>query len=165
MNAVYGQGRGVSNRTRGVVMVEIHNPKRLGEIVVGCLFALMALTIMIAGCASQGTMPATMQTQLDLGSCGFTWKTADTPEKLKQVEALPQRQIVRHEKDGKAYYIYADARDCKCVYIGDEKAYQQYKQFVYDKRMDRKNDLAAEQTAIMSVDPNFWSIFGHGPEN
>jgi hypothetical protein len=146
-------------------MGRIRNLRGFGEGALGLLLALIALATMMTGCASQGTMPATMQTQLDLGSCGFTWKTADTPEKLKQVEALPQRQIVRHEKDGKAYYIYADARDCKCVYIGDEKAYQQYKQFVYDKRMDRKNDLAAEQTAIMSMDPNFWSIFGHGPEN
>ncbi len=102
---------------------------------------------------------------MDLGSCGFSWKIADTPEKMKQLEALPQRQIVPHQKDGKIYYIYADARDCKCVYIGDEKAYQQYKQFVADKRMDKKDDIAAEQTAIMSIDPNFWSIFGHGPEN
>jgi hypothetical protein len=160
-----GKGAGFRIEREVNVMVEIHNPKRLGEIVVGCLLALIALTLMMTGCASQGTMPATMQTQLDLGSCGFTWKTADTPEKLKQVEALPQRQIVRHEKDGKAYYIYADARDCKCVYIGDEKAYQQYRQYVYEKRSERMEDIAAGQTAIMSVDPNFWSIFGHGPEN
>ena len=108
-------------------------------------------------------MPTTMQTQLDLGSCGFTWKIADTPEKMKQLEALPQRQIVPHQKDGKIYYIYADARDCKCVYIGDEKAYQQYKQFVADKRMDRKDDIAAEQTALIAMDSNFWGVFGPWP--
>jgi len=121
------------------------------------------LTTMMTGCASQGTMPATMQTQLDLGSCGFTWKIADTPEKMKQLEALPQRQIVPHQKDGKVYYIYADARDCKCVYIGDEKAYQQYRQFVYDKRMDRKNDIAAEQAATITMDLGFWGAFGPWP--
>ena len=146
-------------------MEGIRNLRGSGKGALGLLLALIALTTMMTGCASQGTMPATMQTQLDLGSCGFTWKIADTPDKMKQLEALPQRQIVPHKKDGKIYYIYADARDCKCVYIGDEKAYQQYKQFVYEKRQDRKDDIAAEQTAIMSVDPNFWSIFGHGPEN
>jgi len=146
-------------------MERIRNPRGSGKGALGLLLALIALTTVMTGCASQGTMPATMQTQLDLGSCGFTWKIADTPDKMKQLEALPQRQIVPHKKDGKIYYIYADARDCKCVYIGDEKAYQQYKQFVYEKRQDRKDDIAAEQTAIMSMDPNFWSIFGHGPEN
>jgi len=143
----------------------IRNRKYVGERVLGCLVALIALTMMITGCAGQGKWTAADQTQVDLGSCGFTWKIADTPEKMKQLEALPQRQIVPHQKDGKLYYIYADARDCKCVYIGDEKAYQQYKQFVHEKRQDRKDDIAAEQTAIMSMDPNFWSIFGHGPEN
>ena len=146
-------------------MEGIRNLRGSGKGALGLLLALIALTTVMTGCASQGTMPATMQTQLDLGSCGFTWKIADTPEKMKQLEALPQRQIVPHQKDGKLYYLYADARDCKCVYIGDEKAYQQYKQFVYEKRQDRKDDIAAEQTAIMSMDPNFWSIFGHGPEN
>jgi hypothetical protein len=147
------------------VMGEIHNPKGIGHVAMSCLLALIALAMMLTGCASQGKWTAADQTQVDLGSCGFTWKIADTPDKMKQLEALPQRQIVPHKKDGKIYYIYADARDCKCVYIGDEKAYQQYKQFAYEKRRDRKDDIAAEQTAIMSVDPNFWSIFGHGPEN
>jgi hypothetical protein len=148
-----------------LAMEEIRRSKSVCEVALGCLLALIALAMMLTGCASQGKWTAADQTQVDLGSCGFTWKIADTPDKMKQLEALPQRQIVPHKKDGKIYYIYADARDCKCVYIGDEKAYQQYKQFVYEKRQDRKDDIAAEQTAIMSVDPNFWSIFGHGPEN
>ena len=144
-------------------MEGIRNPRGSGKGALGLLLALIALTTMMTGCASQGTMPATMQTQLDLGSCGFTWKIADTPEKMKQLEALPQRQIVPHQKDGKVYYIYADARDCKCVYIGDEKAYQQYRQFVYDKRMDRKNDIAAEQAATITMDLGFWGAFGPWP--
>jgi hypothetical protein len=144
-------------------MEGIRNLRGSGKGALGLLLALIALTTMMTGCASQGTMPATMQTQLDLGSCGFTWKIADTPEKMKQLEALPQRQIVPHQKDGKVYYIYADARDCKCVYIGDEKAYQQYRQFVYDKRMDRKNDIAAEQAATITMDLGFWGAFGPWP--
>jgi hypothetical protein len=140
-------------------MEEIRRSKSVCEVALGCLFALIALTMMMTGCASQGKWTAADQTQVDLGSCGFTWKIADTPEKMQHLEALPQRQIVPHQKDGKIYYVYADARDCKCVYIGDEKAYQQYKQFVAEKRMDRKADIAAEQTAIMSMDPNFWGLF------
>jgi hypothetical protein len=148
---------------RGVVMGMIRNRKCVGERILDCLVALIALAMMLTGCASQGKWTAADQTQVDLGSCGFTWKIADTPEKMKQLEALPQRQIVPHQKDGKIYYIYADARDCKCVYIGDEKAYQQYKQFVYEKRQDRKDDIAAEQTALIAMDSNFWSIFGPWP--
>jgi hypothetical protein len=140
-------------------MREIDKPKCIDKVAVGCLLTLVALLVMITGCASQGTF----QTQMDLGSCGFAWKIADTPEKMKQVESFPQRQIVRHEKDGKVYYIYADARDCKCVYIGDEKAYQQYKQFVFEKRQDRRDDIAAEQSATITMDSSFWGVFGPLP--
>lgn len=146
-----------------IVFGKIDKPKCIGEVALGCLLALIALGMMVTGCASQGTLPGTLQTQLDLGSCGFQWKVADTPEKLKHVESFPQRQIVRHEKDGKPYYIYADARDCKCVYVGDEKAFQQYKQFVYEKRLDRKDDSAAEQAATITMDSNFWGVFGPLP--
>jgi hypothetical protein len=156
----YGQEPSVSNRIiEVIVMREIHNAKVVGEFALGCLLALIACVMMITGCASQGTF----QTQMDLGSCGFSWKIADTPEKLKQVESFPQRQIARREKDGKVYYIYADARDCKCVYIGDEKAYQQYKQFVFEKRQDRRDDIAAEQTATITMDSSFWGVFGPLP--
>jgi hypothetical protein len=143
-----------------IVMGEMDKPKCMGEVALGCLLTLIALGMMITGCASGGAMGGTMQTQLDLSSSGFTWKIADTPEKLKQVESFPQRKIVRHKKDGKDYYIYADARDCKCVYIGDEKAYQQYRQLVYEKRKEREEDIAAEQTAIIARDADFWGVFG-----
>ena len=127
-------------------MLEIQNPIRLGKSILGYLLALTAVAMMFAGCASQGTMTAADQTQIDLGSCGFTWKIADTPEKLKKLESLPQRQILRREKDGKVYYIYADARDCKCIYVGDEKAYQQYKQFVYEKKLEKPEYIGPWQS-------------------
>jgi hypothetical protein len=145
------------------VMERIRNPQSFGKGPLGLLLALIALAAVLAGCASQGKWTAADQAQMDLGSCGFSWKIADTPEKMKQLEALPQRQIVPHQKDGKLYYIYADARDCKCVYIGDEKAYQQYKQFVYEKRQDRKDDIAAERTADIAMFSDFWNIFGPTP--
>jgi len=144
-------------------MERIRNPRSFGKGPLGLLLALIALAAVLAGCASQGKWTGADQTQVDLGSCGFTWKVADTPEKLKHVESFPQRKIVRHEKDGKYYYIYADARDCKCVYVGDEKAYQQYRQFVYEKRQDRKDDIAAEQAATVTMDSNFWGVFGPWP--
>jgi hypothetical protein len=141
-------------------MAKIHKPKCIDEVGLGWLILLLALGLLITGCAS--SQQRAFQTQLDLGSCGFQWKIADTPEKLKKLEALPQRKILRHEKDGKVYYIYADARDCKCVYFGDEKAYQQYKQFVYEQRQNRRLDIEAAETPTVS---NFWDVFGLGLSN
>jgi hypothetical protein len=138
-------------------MGEIHKPKCLEEVTLCCLVALVALGLLITGCAS--SQQRSFQTQLDLGSSGFHWKVADTPEKLKQLESLPQRKILRHEKNGKDYYIYADARDCKCIYVGDEKAFQQYKQFVFQQRQDSKLDVEAAEAATMT---GFWNVWGWG---
>jgi hypothetical protein len=135
-------------------MANIHKPKRADKVAFGCFLSLVAVGFLITGCASQQTA---FQTQLDLGSCGFHWKVADTPEKLKKLGSLPQRKLLRHEKDGKYYYIYADARDCKCVYVGDEKAFQQYKQFVFEQRQDSKLDVEAADAAVMS---GFWDMWG-----
>jgi hypothetical protein len=141
-------------------MGEIHVSKWIQKVGLGWLILLVALGLLITGCAS--SQQRAFQTQLDLGSCGFQWKVADTPEKLKKLESLPQRKILRHEKDGKYYYIYADARDCKCIYVGDEKAYQQYKQFVYEQRQDRKLDIEAAETADMD---NLWDWYSLGLSN
>jgi hypothetical protein len=141
-------------------MGEIHVSKGIQKVGLGWLIFLVALGLLIVGCAS--SQQRAFQTQLDLGSCGFQWKVADTPEKLKKLESLPQRKILRHEKDGKYYYIYADARDCKCIYVGDEKAYQQYKQFVYEQRQDRKLDIEAAETADMD---NLWDWYSLGLSN
>ena len=135
-------------------MANIHKPKRADKVALGCLLSLVAVGFLITGCASQ---QRAFQRQLDLGSCGFHWKVADTPEKLKKLESLPQRKILRHEKDGKYYYIYADARDCKCVYVGDEKAFLQYKQFVFEQRQNSKLDVEAADAAAMS---GFWDMWG-----
>ncbi len=137
-------------------LAKLEFSKRIGS---GRLGLLVALGIMFAGCAT--TTP--MQTEMDLGSCGFKWKVADTPEKLKHLETLPQRKIVRHQEEGKDYYIYADAQECKCVYVGDEKAYQEYKQLVYDRRKVSSANMDVEGMDTLSMDsmiPDFRKQFG-----
>jgi hypothetical protein len=135
-------------------MGENHRRKCIEGVLLGCLVALVALGLLITGCAT--SQQRAFQTQADLSSCGFHRKVADTPEKLKQLELLPQRKILRHEKDGKVYYLYADARDCKCIYVGDEKALQQYKQFLFQERQESKLDVEAAQPATMTGFSNVW---------
>ena len=62
-----------------------------------------------------------------LSAAGFDIKPADTPEKLANLQAMKQRKVVRREnKDGRLQFLYADAAVCRCVYVGDEQAYQRY---------------------------------------
>ena len=84
------------------------------------LIILMGLT----GCASMGAQ----DTEDMLSAAQFTMKKADTPNKLALLQALTQNKIMVHTKNGKNYYIYADAAQCQCLYAGTEINYQQYQQ-------------------------------------
>jgi hypothetical protein len=124
-----------------------------------CLIFLIALGTMSTGCATR----TAMQTQLDLGSCGFHWQAAETPGQMKHLESLPQRQMVRHKNDSKYFYVYADAKECKCIYFGNEKAYQQYIQLLRERHTETKKDIAIDEMNLTDRDSELskgWAAWG-----
>jgi hypothetical protein len=63
-----------------------------------------------------------------LSAAGFQQKLADTPEKMAHLQTMPQQDVTGHKDGDKPRYVYADATYCQCLYIGDEAAYQRYRQ-------------------------------------
>jgi hypothetical protein len=57
---------------------------------------------------------------------GFAVKYATTPEKKALLRSLPPDKLVKRTKDGKTYYVYADAERCNCAYVGTPEAYATY---------------------------------------
>jgi len=57
---------------------------------------------------------------------GFVVKYATTPEKAALLRSLPPDKLVTRTKDGKLYYVYADAAGCNCAYVGTPEAYARY---------------------------------------
>jgi hypothetical protein len=53
---------------------------------------------------------------------GFVVKYATTPEKSALLRSLPKDKLVTRRKDGKLYYVYADAARCNCAYVGTPEA-------------------------------------------
>jgi hypothetical protein len=47
------------------------------------------------------------QVEKMLVAADFKYKTADTPQQMERMQALPQRQFIRHQTDGDGYYPYA----------------------------------------------------------
>ncbi|CAB1079527.1 hypothetical protein D1AOALGA4SA_7237 [Olavius algarvensis Delta 1 endosymbiont] len=109
------------------------------------------LSIALAGCASIEKSNATDAQQM-LAAAGFKMKLADTPEKLAHLKTLTQRKVVPHDKDGKPVYIYADAEFCRCLYAGDEDAYDRY-----EKMVVRENVAEMNEAAEMN-----WGMWGPG---
>ena len=121
---------------------------------------ILAFVIALSGCAAIEKSNA-VDTERMLSASGFRMKFADTPEKLAHLQSLTQSKLVAHEKDGVLYYLYADAEFCKCLYVGNEKAYQEYQQLLIRRNIADMN----EQTAIMNQDAAMnWGMWGEwGP--
>jgi hypothetical protein len=103
---------------------------------------ILASGIALAGCAAVEKSNA-QDTQQMLAAAGFKMKLADTPEKLAHLKTLTQRKVVPHEQDGKPVYIYADAEFCRCLYAGDEEAYDRYEKMVVSENVAEMNEAGA----------------------
>ena len=58
---------------------------------------------------------------------GFVVKYATTPEKSRILKSLPPDKLVTRTKNGKLFYVYADAAGCNCAYVGTPQAFAAYR--------------------------------------
>ena len=117
---------------------------------------LVVLGIAVSGCATQQAIDRERM----LSASGFHVKVADTPEKLAHLKELTQHKVVPHEKDGKTVFVYADAKTCQCVYVGDEEAYQEFSQRLEQKKMQDVDRMIAEENRDASMN---WALWGPWP--
>jgi hypothetical protein len=106
------------------------------------VLGLSLLVLLFSGCATLEKESA-MDTERTLAMAGFRMKTADTPKQRANLQALTQHKLMRHEKDGKPVWVYADAAYCNCVYVGNEKAYQEYLNLTIKQGVALENTDAA----------------------
>ena len=86
-------------------------------------------------------------------AAGFRAVPADTPDKMARLEKMPDRLFTTTTRNGKRYYVLADRGGCKCMYVGNERAYQRNQDLEIkgeNATTDRANALAAEDAG--SVD-------------
>ncbi len=117
-----------------------------------CVTALAAsLGIFLPGC---GMMVE--DTEQMLSAAGFTMKVADTPEKLAHLETLTQHKLVHHTRDGKLYYVYADATVAKALFVGDEKAYQDFQKLQIQQNIADQNAMTSMENRDAYMNWNMW---------
>ena len=85
-------------------------------------FMLLPLALSIALAQQTIVIPNNLVTQ-----AGFIVKYATTPEKSAILRSLPPDKLVTRRRDGKLYYVYADATRCNCAYVGTPEAYAAYR--------------------------------------
>jgi len=123
----------------------------------GAVLAVMTIPV-LCGCAALDAVKAEDTEQL-LAAAGFKMSLAETPEKMAHARELTQLRLVPHEKDKGIVYVYADAENCRCVYAGDEAAYQRYQLLAVQKGLTDDQRSAAEVNENTAMD---WGMWGGG---
>ena len=95
------------------------------------------MAIGLAACASYAERYAQANEE-GLRAAGFTRRLADTPEKLASLQAMTQRRILVYTRLGQPYYVWPDARFCRCFYIGSEAQYQEYARLGFEKEWEHQ---------------------------
>ena len=107
---------------------------------------LVGLALGLAGCASYAERYAQANEE-GLRAAGFTVRPADTPEKLASLQGMTQRRILVYTRLGQPYYVWPDARFCRCFSrIGSEdQGHQEYARLGFEQRLARERQTAAEE--------------------
>ena len=114
------------------------------------LVVIVALGTVLVGCDAD--------TEQELSAAGFETKVADTPEKVAHLQTLPQCKLVRCVKDGKNYYVFADAKR-NCMWVGDEAAYQKFRYLQLQQDIADENMQAAMENNAATMRWEMWGPY------
>ena len=128
---------------------------------------VMLIFAFLIGCAGTGKMSPFQMDEM-LVRAGFQLHTADTPKKLDFLKSLPQNELVHKTYNEKMFYFYVDGSSCQCLYVGNEQAYQRFRQSVKEEQMDERIATTSNQAGYemknIDIDPNNpLNIEGHLP--
>jgi len=117
----------------------------------------------ISGCAILRTNEA-QQTDRLLSAAGFKMLPAYTPQKDELLSSLTPLKLQYRIRDAKTLFFYSDPYDCKCVYTGDQSAYDRFEKLAVEADIAKEEQEAAlmNEEAAMGFGPWGWAWLG-GP--
>jgi len=99
-----------------------------------------------------------LDTESTLSAAGFRRIAAKSPAELSQVSSLPPLELRYYIDNGHFRYRFADPEFCRCVFDGDQAAYQNYERLSVAAEKERSDRQAGQirreadqQTALDSV--------------
>jgi hypothetical protein len=131
----------------------------------------LTAALSLAACATQDSGPSKQEM---MTAAGFKMKMADTPTKLASLSKLPQHHFIHRQYKDKTLTLWADAAGCKCLYFGDQAAWEAYAQERLAKHLVEENENAAtmdseaammndQAAALNSMDWGAWGDAAWGP--
>jgi hypothetical protein len=87
---------------------------------------LLGVSLACSGCAMLGKNKVA-DTENRLLSAGFVRRQPVTQEDLARLEKAQPLKLVRATRNGRVIYVYPDPYTCKCIYVGTEEQYQEFR--------------------------------------
>ena len=104
-----------------------------------------------------------------LSAAGFRILPADSPDKQEKLAGLDPLKVSYYVgRTGTLHYFMADPYYCKCMYIGDEQAYQKYEQYKLNEKFERQTaevtqaQLQTQQELEMNEQMEMFNPYGMG---
>ena len=121
------------------------------------IFFVLFIVVSIVGCAAIQANKIQEQEQL-LSAAGFIMVPATTPAELENLNTLTPNKVLFSVKDNKPLYWYADPTNCRCVYTGDQAAYQRYERLLTESQI--ANEVEDAAISNEAAEANMWGWMG-----
>ncbi|MDE2378327.1 hypothetical protein [Bradyrhizobium sp.] len=97
-----------------------------------------------------------------MSSAGFRIQVANDAPGKKALNALPPHRFVVHKIGNDVHYLYAEPKQCVCIFIGTEAAYNSYRVMLSraaDQPAGVSADYKTQASALLSGPPtSFYSL-------
>ena len=124
---------------------------------------LVGAASLVGGCSSVAHIVQRQDaasTEATLAAAGFNIHSADTAERVAELDTAPKLRVVTQKKGTTTVYIYADSVNCHCEYVGDAKQYSEYQRLRLEQRAAGERQEALRIDQDMTIDaglPGPWS--------
>jgi hypothetical protein len=112
----------------------------------GVVVMMVVLGIALMGCATgSSSNPAAAKSQSDLlKDAGFRTHSHQDAH-VAYIQTLPAKKVVVNKSQGKPLYLVCTDPDSKSCFLGDEAAYQRYKQMAIQQSMSEDMHKISEE--------------------
>jgi hypothetical protein len=110
------------------------------------VYVLLAavIGIFLVGCATAPSGSSTPSQADLLTQAGFKLHTANSPEKMAYIKTLPAKKVVLNQYKKPVYLVCTNSDSNQC-YLGDQAAYDQYKQLAIQQAISEDQHKVSEQ--------------------
>lgn len=84
----------------------------------------VAASMMLSACTTTGGIAGSGEGMV---AAGFVKRPGNTPQRQDMLRRLPPNRFLKRERGGEAIYVYSDPKGCDCLYVGSQRAWDNYR--------------------------------------